>query len=353
MLVQQAPAPGLISAYREVACEVTQMDRNMDAAAEPARLDCLQKLPKIATVIVARDRPDELERTVSAICAQEAAAELSLIIVDSSLKCSAMTRFGGQPGIQVIESQVNLGGAGGFALGILAAIAAGADWLWLMDDDGRPLDDTVLESLLAVAHARKLDAVAPMVLDADNLERFAFPYPIRNRYVFNRGELGADAFIAGTAHLFNGLLIRAQAIFRIGLPDLRLFIRGDEIDFLHRMRRAKLAFGTTALARFAHPSSNKELFPVFGGRLHVVYPEPRWKRRNQYRNRAYNFLTHGMLLILAVDFLRYPYFFLLKRGWDWRGLREWLACTWEGVRGDVHVEPMIDLSPRERDLSRP
>lgn len=40
-------------------------------------------------------------------------------------------------------------------------------------------------------------------------------------------------------HLFNGLLIRAQAIFRIGLPDLRLFIRGDEIDFLHLGRAAR------------------------------------------------------------------------------------------------------------------
>jgi len=205
--------------------------------------------------------------------------------------------------------------------------------------------------LLDEAAMRGLEAVSPLVLDADNLERFAFPYPIKGRYVFRRDEVPAGSFMPATAHLFNGLLIRATAIFKIGLPDLRLFIRGDEIDFLHRMSRAGLAFGTTARACFMHPSSNSELFPVFGGRLHVVYPAPRWKRRNQYRNRAYNFLTHRRFIILAADFVRYPYFFLCVRRFDFEGLAEWLECSWAGLCGDVYVEPGIDLTPRPKTLS--
>src|SRR6202035_2515065 len=43
-----------------------------------------------------------------------------------------------------LGSRRNLGGAGGFALGMLHALAQGADWVWLADDDGRPQDSHVL-----------------------------------------------------------------------------------------------------------------------------------------------------------------------------------------------------------------
>jgi rhamnopyranosyl-N-acetylglucosaminyl-diphospho-decaprenol beta-1,3/1,4-galactofuranosyltransferase len=306
---------------------------------------------KVVAVIVSRDRATDLRRTVRAVRAQAGIVRLEIIIVDSSENDDVAAGLGDAPGTTVIRSQVNLGGAGGYALGLLSALAAGAHWIWLMDDDGCPLGDGVLARLLGVAADRGLDAVSPVVLDPENLDRFAFPYPINHRAVFNRCELGADEFIPGIGHLFNGLLLHGAAVFKIGLPDMRLFIRGDEIDFLHRMRHAGLKFGTTTSACFSHPSSNNELFPVFGGRLHVVYPQPRWKRRNQYRNRAYNFSRHNLLFFVAVDFVRYPYFFLIKRSGDFAGLVEWLACTWEGLRGHVHVEPVIDLSPRAPDLS--
>src|SRR5690348_6282243 len=35
-----------------------------------------------------------------------------------------------------LASHHNLGGAGGFALGMLHALAMGAEWIWLADDDG-------------------------------------------------------------------------------------------------------------------------------------------------------------------------------------------------------------------------
>jgi rhamnopyranosyl-N-acetylglucosaminyl-diphospho-decaprenol beta-1,3/1,4-galactofuranosyltransferase len=305
---------------------------------------------KVVAVIVSRDRKADLAETVRAVRSQAGDTRLEVIIVDSSADDGVTAGLDDLPGTSVLRSQVNLGGAGGFALGLLSALAAGAHWIWLMDDDGRPMDDGVLGVLLAEAAARGLEAVAPVVLDPENTERFAFPYPIKSRAVFKRDELAADAFIPGMAHLFNGLLLHGSALFKIGLPDLRLFIRGDEIDFLHRMRRAGLKFGTTARACFSHPSSNSELFPVFGGRLHVVYPQASWKRRNQYRNRAYNFTRHHMLFFMAVDFIRYPYFFLFRRGLDFSGLAEWLSCTWEGLRGHVHVEPVIDLSPRATNL---
>lgn len=306
---------------------------------------------KVVAVVVSRDRPAELRKTLQILLQQRlSAGSLEILIIDSSADAHAVGAAAAAPGVRLIRSSVNLGGAGGYALGMLEALAAGAHWIWLMDDDGRPQHDGALECLLETAAERRLDAVAPAVLDPDDPSRFAFPYQMRQRYVFERGELPDGAFLPGAAHLFNGLLMRASAIFKTGLPDMRMFIRGDEIDFLHRMRQAGLAFGTTVNARFEHPSSNTELFPVFGGRLRVVYPQPGWKRRSQYRNRAYNYIKHRVLLMLMVDCVRYPYFFLICRRFDIAGLKEWLTCTWEGVCGNVYVDPSIDLEPHPLDL---
>jgi rhamnopyranosyl-N-acetylglucosaminyl-diphospho-decaprenol beta-1,3/1,4-galactofuranosyltransferase len=311
-------------------------------------VDFAGRCSSIAAVIVSRDRFDDLEKTVLAVLSQRNGTAVSIFIVDSSVAGDTVqSRFSAYPNIRVVRASVNLGGAGGFAFGILNALASGAEWIWLMDDDGCPYQSDTLERLLSEATRRGLDAVSPVVLDANDVTRFAFPYPIDHQYVFNRDQLPDGAFIPSVAHLFNGLLISAKAVFAIGLPDLRLFIRGDEIDFLLRMRRAKLRFGTVTSAQVTHPSSNNELHPVFRGRLHVVYPEPLWKRRIQYRNRAYNHLRSGMFLIIAIDLIRYPYFFLVKRRLDFAGLADWFHCTWAGLMGRVEAASIVTDKPQQ------
>ena len=50
-----------------------------------------------------------------------------------------------------IKTESNIGGAGGFYTGAKAAFDAGADWLVLMDDDGRMADEDTMECLYKVA----------------------------------------------------------------------------------------------------------------------------------------------------------------------------------------------------------
>jgi rhamnopyranosyl-N-acetylglucosaminyl-diphospho-decaprenol beta-1,3/1,4-galactofuranosyltransferase len=288
----------------------------------------------VAAVIVSRDRPAELAATIAMVREQVTSAHLHILVVDQSRDATMMAPYQNIPGLTVHRSEINMGGAGGFALGILQALATGADYVWLMDDDGRPAGPAALESLLSCLRARRLEAVAPLVLDPEQPGRFAFPYPTGGRYAFTPDEMPQGTFIPGFAHLFNGLLINARCFLTLGLPDLRLFLRGDEIDFLFRMQRAKLRFGTTAEASFTHPSSRTELYPVFNGRLHVVYPADQWRRRIQYRNRGYNF-WHNKKHLLLIDAVRYPYYFLFVRKGDFTGLREWLLCTWGGISGQI------------------
>src|ERR1700754_2693241 len=100
----------------------------------------LREEQTIYTVVVTHRRPDELAKSLNALCTQTTAPD-HLIVVDNDNDGRVRDLVAGQPiATTYLGSRRNLGGAGGFALGVLHALALGADWVWLADDDGRPPD---------------------------------------------------------------------------------------------------------------------------------------------------------------------------------------------------------------------
>ena len=104
----------------------------------------------VVAVVVTRHRRDLLAKSLAALAEQTRPPD-HLVVVDNGpdpardvvTDCPIPSTY--------LPSARNLGGAGGFALGILHALALGAEWLWLGDDDGRPVDEHVLATLLAEA----------------------------------------------------------------------------------------------------------------------------------------------------------------------------------------------------------
>lgn len=221
-----------------------------------------------------------------------------------------------------LPSRTNLGGAGGFALGFLAALALGAGTIWCADDDGRPADENVLATLLDVAEREQLAQVSPLVTNINNPDRLAFP--LRQGLTWRRrvSELEGD-FLPGIASLFNGALISARAMEIIGVPDYRLFIRGDEVEYHRRIVRSGLRFGTSLTCAYAHPDGSEEFKPILGGRMHTQYPDGQFKRYFTYRNRGYLMAQPGMRRLLPQEYARFAWFFLVQRK-DVAGFREWL-----------------------------
>ena len=93
--------------------------------------------------------------------------------------------------------------------------------------------------------------------------------------------------MAGIASFFNGALFRASTLEAIGVPDLRLFVRGDETELHRRLARTGLPFGTCLNATYLHPQGGDEFKPILGGRMHTQYPDDTTKRFFTYRNRGY------------------------------------------------------------------
>lgn len=173
-----------------------------------------------------------------------------------------------------------------------------------------------------------------MVCNLDDPERLAFP--LRRGLVWRRraSELRTEAgqdLLAGIASLFNGALFRASALESIGVPDLRLFIRGDEVEMHRRLVRSGLPFGTCLDAVYLHPCGSDEFRPILGGRMHTQYPDDATKRFFTYRNRGYLLSQPGLRKLLVQEWVRFGWFFLVTRR-DPRGLAEWIRLRRLGRR---------------------
>ena len=200
-----------------------------------------------------------------------------------------------------------------------------------MDDDAHPEDPECLAALLDAAREHKMDVVLPLVVAPGHPDTLSFHFRLNGKLTHDRAEVEKLGFIPGVGHFFNGALIRADVFFRVGLPDLRLFIRGDETDFMIRLRRAGVRFGTVTSVALTHPAAWGEVQQVAGERLHVLVPENAFKQFYFYRNRGHLTWKYKRLRSFAADAVGYPVHFAKTR--DPRGFVSWLRAYASGMRG--------------------
>lgn len=130
--------------------------------------------------------------------------------------------------------------------------------------------------------------------------------------LFTDDETTDDDLLPGIASLFNGALFSAHALEVVGVPDLRLFFRGDEVEIHRRLQRSGLAFGTCLTTGYLHPDGADEFRPILGGRMHTQYPDNEVKRFFTYRNRGYLMSQPGMRKLLPQEYARFGWYFLIS-----------------------------------------
>ncbi|WP_369132692.1 glycosyltransferase [Modestobacter sp. I12A-02662] len=287
--------------------------------------------PQVVAVVVTRHRRELLAGSLAAIAAQSRPVD-HVVVVDNGPDDSAepVVRASGLD-VTYLPSQRNLGGAGGFALGMLVALARGADWVWCADDDGRPADGAVLQTLLDCAERHGLAEVSPLVTDMADPDRLAFPLRRGLRWRRRRSDFAGLDLLPRYASLFNGALFSAAALDVVGVPDYRLFFRGDETEVHRRLVRSGLPFGTCPAAAYLHPEGTTEFEPILGGRLSAQYPANDVKRYFTYRNRGYLMSQPGMRWLLPLELIRFSWFFLATRR-DPAAWLEWLRLVRAGRR---------------------
>lgn len=137
---------------------------------------------------------------------------------------------GGVP-IHYERLSANVGGSGGFSRGVEIALGAGAEWLWLMDDDIEVLPGAV-EALdkftpdYSCMIGRRYDAAGkPFFWQHHFVEALGVFLPVTGD-VFRK----SDVFRTNVGN-FEGMLIKASLARTIGLPDPRFFITWDDLIY--------------------------------------------------------------------------------------------------------------------------
>ena len=206
---------------------------------------------RIAAVVVTHNRPQLLLQALAALRAQTRPLDSIYVVDNASDELVDSARLAGDTAIVVLRSETNIGGAGGFALGMARAFAAGHDWIWLLDDDALARPDAL---------ARLLDGLAALN-DKDERARPTRPgalcgavrefgdLALRHRRRYHR-PTGLERSIPREAYAgppcrvdtasFVGFLVSAAAVAEAGLPDRGFFLGYDDTEYSLRLGRAGL-----------------------------------------------------------------------------------------------------------------
>ena len=179
--------------------------------------------------------------------------------------------------------------------------------------------------------------MSPTVVDADDPDRLAFTVRRGLTWHRSRAALAADTghgadgeLLPGIAALFNGALLRASTIDAIGVPDLRLFVRGDEVEMHRRLVRSGLPFGTALRATYLHPGgAERRQADARAGGCTPATRTTTTKRFYTYRNRGYLVSQPGMRRTGLLELPRFAWYFLVTKRSP-RGSCAWLRLVREG-----------------------
>lgn len=184
---------------------------------------------KVCAVVVTYNRKALLREGLHSLLRQTRPLDAILVVDNHSTDGTAEMLSGEFPQVERLRLAENLGGSGGFHHGIRWAHQHGFDWLWVMDDDIEMFPDT-LEYMLAWTHLSEFLHVRRAsrdgvflwegMLDLTGMWKILYP----REFSFDNGREWTSVHYGN----FEGALIHRRIVDRIGYPDVRFFLTGDD-----------------------------------------------------------------------------------------------------------------------------
>lgn len=298
-----------------------------------------------------------------------------VVVVDNASAPASAAALAAQaaavpPAIALLRQPENLGSAGGYGAGLEAAARENpGGWVWLLDDDNLP-EPAALGELVAVWNRYATEpgdehlALLSLRPDRPYLRRAAAGIALDRAYPRPSSFLGFDwrdlpaklrARLRPTAARsetaatreavaipygpYGGLFFRLAALRRIGLPDARYFLYGDDNEYTLRWtaRGGRLLLVPASVIAdqesswsVERPAAASFARLLQGGTDARVYYAVRNQVANERRHRV-----------------RRHWLYLLNRGGYLTGL-----TAWGLLRGGVARLPLICRAVRDGDRER-
>ena len=206
------------------------------------------------------------------------------------------------PRFVYVKTHANIGGAGGFYTGTKAAYEAGADYIVLMDDDGRAADEHTFENLLR--EAERLHAENPKLF-VNSLVRQGelLSFKMGSKYTVAEALAAAkDGILDGEANPFNGTLVSRELVAEIGYPNPDFFIKGDEVNYKQRSFDAGAKVVTVVDSDYIHPRPETNERTVLGRKVPFFVEAP-WKEYYAARNFTWMYKQNGWYKAIAFELI--------------------------------------------------
>lgn len=194
----------------------------------------------VQAVVVAYNRRDLLNSALTAISSQTRPPDVIHVVDNASDDGTSQMVAENHPDARLHTLPSNTGGAGGFAAGLAYALDAAADLVWLMDDDTVP-HPTALHELLAAHDAH--EGAAPAAVASRVVWTDGRDHPMntpRPRPGASRRDLASAAAVGCVpvrSASFVSLLVSADAVREVGLPEADFFLWNDDFEFSTRLLR--------------------------------------------------------------------------------------------------------------------
>ena len=182
---------------------------------------------KIAVIIVTFNRIEELKKTITAVYNQGIDYTNIYVINNNSKDATKETLELHYPAINAIHLQNNIASAGGFAKGMEVAYEHGFDWIWLFNDDSRPVKGTLESFINYLQKDSNIGLLKIANTNENNQAVLLYWNGVRKpKYVALSNEIVKTDLIT-----FDGCVISRKLIDKIGYCDPLYFMGTYEFDY--------------------------------------------------------------------------------------------------------------------------
>lgn len=301
----------------------------------------------LCAVVVTFNRLEKLKVTIDRFLASPVSDLTYLVVVDNASTDGTSTWLASldDPRVHVYTSESNLGGAGGFEMGMRWAYDnLPTDWMLITDDDGRPMQDTLAEfhnraepgwDAYATAVYFPSGEICPINVPSVNpfWDLKTFAKTVRHgRDGFHLADQDFEAASGRDldATSFVGLFVSREVIEKVGFPQGELFIYGDDVIYTLKIRKAGFRIRFSPALKFEHDFS---AFTLDDRRI-----RPMWKLFYHQRNLSLVYAETAGWWIYLVMLVIVPKWIL--KGLSYPGERRIFykllaTALWDAWRGDL------------------
>ena len=281
---------------------------------------------KVACIILTYNRLSLLQRCIESVRSQTY-KEFDIWVVDNASSDGTFEWLNRQEDLHVVSVEINEGAANGFNIGLKSAYDDGADWFWIMDDDG-VADVEQLNELVQKTNQLGYLFTNALVCDIDNPDMLAFGLAGCHKVA----EIQRIGYVNEKINPFNGTFINRVVIEQIGYIEQKMYLYGCEIEYTYRAIKKGLRVATITSALHYHHrpiGCLKNIIPFFS-RFRIVLLTSD-KTLSYYMNMGYIHRKYRCILSKREKLMPFAYVFYFVRTFKFKECVKFVKCYYTGI----------------------